>query len=135
MKITMVGTRPTGTWSGAAGRSTSRRRGRLQIRAGSDREVPLRHPGVIDQDLPPFVVVPREPVGPILDGDSVIFSTSAATAPSRSAGVRRRGVLEVHRGPKLNVLYAGMMQYDGDTKIPRKSSCAPGIDRTMGEYW
>ncbi|MDP2989892.1 MAG: 2,3-bisphosphoglycerate-independent phosphoglycerate mutase, partial [Kiritimatiellota bacterium] len=31
-------------------------------------------PGVIDQDLPPFVIVRADkPVGPIVDGDSVIF--------------------------------------------------------------
>ena len=39
------------------------------------------------------------------------------------------------RGPKLNVQYAGMMQYDGDALIPKKYLVdPPGIDRTMGEY-
>jgi 2,3-bisphosphoglycerate-independent phosphoglycerate mutase len=39
------------------------------------------------------------------------------------------------RGPKLNVKYAGMMQYDGDALIPKKYLVnPPGIDRTVGEY-
>jgi 2,3-bisphosphoglycerate-independent phosphoglycerate mutase len=39
------------------------------------------------------------------------------------------------RGPKLNVKYAGMMQYDGDALIPQKYLVnPPGIDRTVGEY-
>ena len=38
------------------------------------------------------------------------------------------------RGPKLNVKYAGMMQYDGDALIPDKYLVnPPGIDRTVGE--
>ncbi len=39
------------------------------------------------------------------------------------------------RGPRLNVKYAGMMQYDGDALIPKKYLVdPPGIDRTVGEY-
>ena len=39
------------------------------------------------------------------------------------------------RAPKLNVKYAGMMQYDGDALIPQKYLVnPPGIDRTVGEY-
>jgi 2,3-bisphosphoglycerate-independent phosphoglycerate mutase len=39
------------------------------------------------------------------------------------------------RGPKLNVQYAGMMQYDGDALIPKKYLVnPPGVDRTVGEY-
>jgi 2,3-bisphosphoglycerate-independent phosphoglycerate mutase len=39
------------------------------------------------------------------------------------------------RGPKLNVIFAGMMQYDGDALIPKKYLVnPPGIDRTVGEY-
>jgi len=95
------------------------------------------NPGVIDQDLPPFVVV-REgtPVGPILDGDSVIFfNFRGDRAIEISRAFEDEEFSKFDRGPKLNVLYAGMMQYDGDTKIPRKFLVAPpGIDRTMGEY-
>jgi 2,3-bisphosphoglycerate-independent phosphoglycerate mutase len=39
------------------------------------------------------------------------------------------------RGQKLNVKYAGMMQYDGDALIPENYLVdPPGIDRTIGEY-
>ncbi|MFA5852984.1 MAG: 2,3-bisphosphoglycerate-independent phosphoglycerate mutase, partial [Spirochaetales bacterium] len=39
------------------------------------------------------------------------------------------------RGPKPDVYYAGMMQYDGDLGIPRHYLVTPpAIDRTVGEY-
>ncbi len=95
------------------------------------------HPAVIDQDLPPFVIVrDGKPVGPITDDDSVIFYNfrgDRAIEISRAFEEEHFAVFE--RGPKLSVKYAGMMQYDGDTKIPKKYLVPPpGIDRTMGEY-
>ncbi|MCK5844210.1 MAG: alkaline phosphatase family protein, partial [Victivallales bacterium] len=42
---------------------------------------------------------------------------------------------EFSRGPKPDVLYAGMMQYDGDLGVPEKYLVTPpAIDRTMSEY-
>ncbi|MCB1102551.1 MAG: 2,3-bisphosphoglycerate-independent phosphoglycerate mutase, partial [Kiritimatiellae bacterium] len=39
------------------------------------------------------------------------------------------------RGPKPDVLFAGMMEYDGDLHIPSRYLVAPpAIDRTLGEY-
>jgi 2,3-bisphosphoglycerate-independent phosphoglycerate mutase len=39
------------------------------------------------------------------------------------------------RGPRPDVLYAGMMEYDGDLKLPSRYLVAPPvIDRTLGEY-
>ncbi len=39
------------------------------------------------------------------------------------------------RGPLPKVTYAGMMQYDGDTKMPARFLVEPpAIDRTLGEY-
>ncbi len=95
------------------------------------------NPGVIDQDLPPFVITrDGQPVGPILDGDSVIFyNFRGDRAIEISRAFEEVDFSPFDRGPKLNVLYAGMMQYDGDTKIPKKFLVAPpGIDRTVGEY-
>jgi len=47
-------------------------------------------PGVIDQDLPPFVIVENgRPVGPIADGDSVVYFNFRGIARSRSAGRSR----------------------------------------------
>ncbi|HNE10481.1 MAG TPA: alkaline phosphatase family protein, partial [Leptospiraceae bacterium] len=40
-----------------------------------------------------------------------------------------------NRGPKPDVFYAGMMQYDGDLKLPDKYLVSPpAIDRTLSEY-
>ena len=42
---------------------------------------------------------------------------------------------EFDRSPRPKVCYAGMMQYDGDLKIPKLYLVTPpAIDRTMGEY-
>jgi len=39
------------------------------------------------------------------------------------------------RSPRPKVVYAGMMQYDGDLKVPKKFLVdPPAIDKTMGEY-
>ncbi|NCD32820.1 MAG: 2,3-bisphosphoglycerate-independent phosphoglycerate mutase [Spartobacteria bacterium] len=95
------------------------------------------NPGVIDQDLPPFIIGDDgKPVGPIVDGDSVIFFNFRG---DRSIEITRafeeETLTEFDRGPRLNVMYAGMMQYDGDLKLPKRFLVnPPAIDRTMGEY-
>ena len=94
-------------------------------------------PGVIDQDLPPFVIVKDgKPVGPIVEGDSVIlFNFRGDRAIELSRTFDEDDFNEFDRGPKLNVKFAGMMQYDGDRQIPKKYLVTPpAIDRTMGEY-
>jgi 2,3-bisphosphoglycerate-independent phosphoglycerate mutase len=95
------------------------------------------NPGVIDQDLPPFVIVrDGKPVGPIVENDAVIFyNFRGDRAIEISRAFEDENFTKFDRGPKLNVKYAGMMQYDGDTKIPKKYLVPPpGIDRTMSEY-
>ncbi len=95
------------------------------------------NPGVIDQDLPPFVIVrDGKPVGPIVENDSVIFYNFRGDRGIEiSRAFEDENFTKFDRGPKLNVMYAGMMQYDGDTKIPKRFLVPPpGIDRTMGEY-
>ncbi len=95
------------------------------------------HPGVLDQDLPPFVIArDGQPVGPIVENDSVIFYNFRG---DRAIEISRAFEDEVFdkfdRGPRLNVMYAGMMQYDGDLKIPKRYLVSPpGITRTMGEF-
>ena len=95
------------------------------------------NPKVIDQDLPPFVIS-RDgiPVGPITENDSVIFfNFRGDRAIEMSMAFEDEDFDHFPRGPKLNVKYAGMMQYDGDALIPQKYLVnPPGIDRTMGEY-
>ena len=94
-------------------------------------------PGVIDQDLPPFVIArDKAPLGPITENDSVIFfNFRGDRAIEISIAFEADEFDRFPRGPKLNVKYAGMMQYDGDALIPQKYLVnPPGIDRTVGEY-
>ena len=95
------------------------------------------NPKVIDQDLPPFVIsCDGSPLGPITDNDSVIFfNFRGDRAIEMSMAFEDEDFDHFPRGPKLNVKYAGMMQYDGDALIPQKYLVnPPGINRTMGEY-
>jgi 2,3-bisphosphoglycerate-independent phosphoglycerate mutase len=89
-------------------------------------------PGVIDQDLPPFVVAPAAPIS---DGDAVVmfnFRGDRAIEISRAFDDPELAAFDRVRRP--DVLYAGMMEYDGDLHIPRHFLVAPPeIDRPMGE--
>lgn len=94
-------------------------------------------PGVIDQNLPPFVVADGgAPVGPIRDGDAVIFfNFRGDRAIELSRAFDDDDFSAFDRGPRPDVLYAGMMEYDGDLKVPRRYLVdPPAIDRTMGAY-
>jgi len=95
------------------------------------------NPGILDQDLPPFVIArDGKPVGPITDNDSVIFfNFRGDRALEITKAFETDELTEFDRGPKPNVKYAGMMQYDGDLGAPKKYLVAPpAIDRTMSEY-
>jgi 2,3-bisphosphoglycerate-independent phosphoglycerate mutase len=94
-------------------------------------------PGILDQDLPPFVIERAgKAVGPIVEGDSVVFfNFRGDRALEITKAFEADDLKEFDRGPKLKVCYAGMMQYDGDLGIPNKYLVTPpAIDRTMGEY-
>ncbi len=94
-------------------------------------------PGILDQDFPAFVIErDGTPVGPVVDGDSVIFFNFRG---DRSLEITKAfeatELAEFSRGPKPDVLFAGMMQYDGDLGVPEKYLVTPpAIDRTMSEY-
>lgn len=93
--------------------------------------------GVIDQDLPPFVIEEDgNAVGPVQDGDGVIlFNFRGDRAIEISRAFDDEEMTEFERGPKPDIYFAGMMQYDGDLKIPRKFLVSPPvIRRTLGEY-
>jgi 2,3-bisphosphoglycerate-independent phosphoglycerate mutase len=95
------------------------------------------HPGVIDQDLPAFVIASDgKPVGPIRDNDSVVyFNFRGDRAIEISRAFEDDVFTEFDRNPRPKVLYAGMMQYDGDLKIPKRFLVIPpAIDRTLGEF-
>jgi 2,3-bisphosphoglycerate-independent phosphoglycerate mutase len=92
---------------------------------------------VIDQDLPAFVIAENgQPIGKIADGDSVIFFNFRG---DRSIEITRAfeddSLTNIDRGVRPTVQYAGMMQYDGDLKLPKRFLVdPPAIDRTMGEF-
>jgi 2,3-bisphosphoglycerate-independent phosphoglycerate mutase len=92
---------------------------------------------VIDQDLPPFVIVrDGQPVGPIRDGDGVIlFNFRGDRAIELSRAFEEKDFDKFVRDPHPDVKFAGMMEYDGDLHIPKKYLVnPPAIDRTVGEY-
>lgn len=93
---------------------------------------------VIDQDLPPFVIeADGEPVGVIGDGDSVIFYNFRG---DRSIEISKafEGGADFDKFDRVrvpNVVYAGMLEYDGDLHIPTRYLVAPPeITNTLGEY-
>ena len=94
---------------------------------------------VIDQDLPPFVIAEDGcPVGTIEDGDSVIFynfrgDRSIEISKAFDAPEGTFDKFDRKRVPK--VVYAGMLEYDGDLHIPHRYLVSPPeITNTMSEY-
>ena len=94
---------------------------------------------VIDQDLPAFVIAENgKPVGTVEDGDSVIFfnfrgDRSIEISKTFDAPEGAFDKFDRVRVPK--VVYAGMLEYDGDLHIPSKYLVSPPeITNTMSEY-
>ncbi len=92
----------------------------------------------IDQDLPPFVIAKDGcPVGTIDDGDSVIFFNFRG---DRAIEISRafEGGADFDKFDRVKVpkvIYAGMLEYDGDLHIPSRYLVnPPEITNTMGEY-
>lgn len=95
------------------------------------------NPSVTDQYLPSFTIVDgKKPVGAIADGDSVIyFNFRGDRAIEISRAFDDDTFNKFDRGRRPDVVYAGMMEYDGDLKIPKNYLVMPpAIDRTMSEY-
>ena len=95
-------------------------------------------PGTIDQDLPPFVIAKDgKPVGTIEDGDSVVFYNfrgDRAIEITRAFEEQNFDKFDRVRVPK--VTYAGMLQYDGDLKLPKRFLVnPPAILDTSGEWF
>ena len=92
----------------------------------------------IDQDLPPFVIAKDgAPVGTINDGDSVIFFNFRGDRSIEISKAFESGAdfdkFDRKRVPA--VLYAGMLEYDGDLHIPSRYLVSPPeITNTMTEY-
>ena len=94
--------------------------------------------GIGDQNLPPFVIVGEdaEPVGPIRDGSAVVFFNFRGDRALEMTEAFEADAFEYFdRGQVPDVLYAGMMQYDGDRHLPKYFLVDPPvIERTLGEY-
>ena len=94
--------------------------------------------GVIDQDLPPFVIAEDgKPVGTIEDGDSVVFYNFRGDRAIEISRTFEAGADfdKFDRVRVPSVVYAGMLEYDGDLHIPSKYLVSPPeITNTMGEY-
>ena len=93
---------------------------------------------VIDQDLPAFVIAKDgKPVGTIEDGDSVVFFNFRGDRSIEISKAFESGAdfdkFDRVRAPK--VVYAGMLEYDGDLHIPSRYLVSPPeITNTMTEY-
>jgi 2,3-bisphosphoglycerate-independent phosphoglycerate mutase len=101
------------------------------------------NPGIIDQDLPGFVIAENsEPVGKIIDGDSVILfnfrgdrAIEISMAFDRSASGGNSSEFPYFDRVRVpDVCYAGMLQYDGDLQLPARFLVnPPEIKNTLSE--
>ena len=92
--------------------------------------------GIIDQDLPPFVIgKDGQPVGKMADGDSVIlFNFRGDRAIELSMAFDDQDFPYFDRGQMPKVMYAGMLQYDGDLNLPKRYLVnPPEIKNTLSE--
>jgi 2,3-bisphosphoglycerate-independent phosphoglycerate mutase len=94
--------------------------------------------GPSDQHRPPFTIVPPTPDkrGTIEDGDGVVFFNFRG-----DRGIQISQAFEKEHFPHFDrkrtpkVFFAGMMEYDGDEKIPSRFLVPPPkIRDTLGEY-
>ena len=102
------------------------------------KELRNRFPGTIDQDLPPFVIAKDgKPVGTIEDGDSVVFfNFRGDRAIEITRAFEEDGFSKFDRVRVPKVTYAGMLQYDGDLKLPGRFLVnPPAILDTSGEWF
>ena len=91
----------------------------------------------IDQDLPAFVIEENgEPIGTIEDSDSVIlFNFRGDRAIEISMAFDNDEFDKFDRGIKPDVVFCGMLQYDGDLKLPEHYLVTPpDIKNTLSEH-
>lgn len=94
-------------------------------------------PDITDQYMEPFVVVvDDQPVGRVEDGDCVVFFNFRGDRAIEISKAFEDGDFPYFdRVRHPDVFYAGMMQYDGDAKIPTNYLVEPPtIDHTLSEY-
>lgn len=96
-----------------------------------------KDPDLGDQFIPSFVICDDlGPVGPIDDGDSVIlFNFRGDRALELSQAFEDPDFSHFSRERHPDVFFAGMLQYDGDTRRPKNFLVSPpAIKDTLGEY-
>ncbi len=111
-------------------------KGRMFASAKEAIETYRAETGCIDQDLPAFVVERKgEPVAKIANGDSVIlFNFRGDRAQEISLAFDRKEFDKFDRGDYTGVMFAGMLQYDGDLNIPENYLVQPPvIENTLTE--
>lgn len=95
-------------------------------------------PKATDQYLEPFVIVNAQgqPLGTIEDGDSVLFTNFRGDrAIELSMAFEQTNFPYFDRQRVPQVFFAGMMQYDGDLKIPAQFLVSPPqIEHPLSDY-
>jgi len=94
-------------------------------------------PKITDQYLNSFVIAENgKPVGAINDGDSVVFfNFRGDRAIELSRAFDEKDFKEFNRERAPDVLFTGMMEYDGDLHVPKHYLVnPPQIDRSISEY-
>lgn len=94
-------------------------------------------PKVNDQYLPPFVIAEKgKAIGTIEDNDSVIcFNFRGDRAIELTIAFESENFSHFDRIRVPKVLYAGMMQYDGDLQLPKHFLVnPPAIDGAVSQY-
>ncbi len=94
--------------------------------------------GKTDQYFDAFALVDDQgaPLGPVRDGDAVVFFNFRGDRAMELSRAFDAGPEfdKFDRGRVPDVLYAGMMQYDGDLKVPRRYLVTPpSISGTASE--
>jgi 2,3-bisphosphoglycerate-independent phosphoglycerate mutase len=94
-------------------------------------------PGVIDQDIPPFVIADNgSPIGIIEDGDSVILFNFRGDR-SQELALAFEGdesFDKFDRGRVPNIHFASLLEYDSEKHIPKHFLVAPPeFEHTLGE--
>ncbi len=95
-------------------------------------------PKINDQYLPSFVIVKNnKPIGTIEDGDSVVFFNFRGDRAIELSMAFDQGkeFNKFDRERVPDVMFAGMMEYDGDLHIPKHYLVSPPlIDRAVSVY-
>ncbi|NQY75016.1 MAG: 2,3-bisphosphoglycerate-independent phosphoglycerate mutase [Candidatus Margulisbacteria bacterium] len=101
-------------------------------------ETGYENPDINDQYLPPFVIQDTEgkPLGKMNDGDAVIcFNFRGDRVIELSKAFEEDPFDRFDRGKKRDILYVGMMEYDGDLHIPKHFLVPPAkLGHPLSEY-